>query len=298
LGHDQEEGAAVNILATDAIEGISFSFVPQHFNMICSDYDRFPVSRAVTASSAFPGPFSPIVLKNYAGQCDYKVPEWVTKAIEKPDLANRVFWMASSLYLYTDATAKPYIYLIDGGVSDNLGVRAIFESVAGQGGIRKTLARSGLSNLGKVAFVVVDAQTRVQRGTLLGEIPGLGFVLDSSSSIMINRNNFDTMDLLRRYVYDWNAEDVNAGRKPLDIYIVHLNFDSLPDVKEREFFNHIPTALSLPAEQVDKVRDVAKRLLYSNPDFNKLVADIRASIPARPSVIPLPTAIVPETKWK
>ena len=92
----RKEGPLVDILATDAIEGISFSFVPQHFNLICSDYDRFPVSRAVTASSAFPGPFSPIVLKNYAGQCNYKVPNWVIKAVEKPDLSAGFSPMASS----------------------------------------------------------------------------------------------------------------------------------------------------------------------------------------------------------
>ena len=114
------------------------------------------------------------------------------KAVENPDLSSRVYWLASSLYLYTDAKAKPYIYLIDGGVSDNVGVQAVIESVAGQGGIRSALARSGLSNLGRVAFVIVDAQTRIQRGTILGDIPGLGFVVDSSSTIMINRNNFNT----------------------------------------------------------------------------------------------------------
>lgn len=277
----KKEGPLVTILATDAIEGISFAFVPQQFNLICSDYDRFPVSRAVTASSAFPGPFSPIVMKNYAGHCDYKVPSWVMTAVENPDLSSRVYWLASSLYLYTDAKAKPYIYLIDGGVSDNLGVQAVIESMAGQGGIRSALARSGLSNLGRVAFVIVDAQTRIQRGTIFGDIPGLGFVVDSSSTIMINRNNFNTMDLLRRYVLDWNAVDVTAGRKPLDVYIVHLNFDALPDMKEREYFNGIPTALSLPAEQVDKLRDVAGRLLYGNQDFKRLVTDIGGNVPVK-----------------
>ena len=277
----RKEGPLVTILATDAIEGVSFSFVPQQFNLICSDYDRFPVSRAVTASSAFPGPFSPIVLKNYAGQCDYKTPNWVMKAVENPDLSSRVYWLASSLYLYTDSKAKPYIYLIDGGVADNLGVQAVIESVAGQGGIRSSLEKSGLSNIGRVAFVVVDAQTRIQRGTIFGDIPGLGFVVDSSSTIMINRNNFNTMDLLRRYVRDWNAADVAAGRKPLDVYIVHLNFDALPDMKEREYFNGIPTALSLPAEQVDKLRDVAGRLLYGNQDFKRLVNDIGGNVPVK-----------------
>jgi hypothetical protein len=67
----------------------------------------------------------------------------------------------------------------------------------------------------------------------------------------------------------------------LDVYIVHLNFDALPDVKEREYFNDIPTALSLPAEQVDKLRDVAGRLLYSNQDFRRLVTDIGGNIPVK-----------------
>ena len=139
----RKEGPLINILATDAVEGISFSFLPAQFNMICSDYDRFPVARAVTASSALPGPFSPIVLKNYAGQCDYTLPDWITKAIEKPDLSSRVYWLASYLSRYMDAIAKPYIYLIDGVVADNLGLRAVIESIAGRGGIRSALSNQG-----------------------------------------------------------------------------------------------------------------------------------------------------------
>ena len=292
----KREGPLINILATDAIGGISFEFVPSYFNLICSDYDHFPVSRAVTASSAFPGPFSPIVLKNYAGQCDYKTPEWVGKALSKADTSSRVYIRASAINLFTDAQTKPYIYLIDGGVSDNLGIRAVIESIAGLDGIRSSLTSSGLSNPNKIAFIIVDAQTHVQQGTLLGDIPGLGFVLDSSSSIMINRNNFDTMDLLRRYIQDWNADDIAAGRKPLDFYVVHLNFGSLPDKTEREYFNNIPT-LSLPAEQVDKLRDVAGRLLYTNEEFKRLVTDIGGNTPLKTNQPnQAPTTPVPENK--
>jgi NTE family protein len=287
----RKEGPLVTILATDAVEGIPFPFLPQQFNLICSDYDRFPVSRAVTASSALPGPFSPIVLQNHAGQCGYQVPDWVKRAVEKPDLSSRVYWMASSLSLYTDATEKPFIYLVDGGVSDNLGVRGALESVAGRGGLRTHLAQLGLTNLTKVAFIIVDARTRVRQGTMLGDIPGLGFVLESSSTIMINRNSFDTVDLLRRYTSDWKAADAVAGRESLDVYIIHLSFDSLPDKKEREYFNGIPTALSLTAEQVDRLRDVAVRLLYSNEEFSRLVTDIGTKIPDQRN----PLLQVPET---
>jgi len=228
----------------------------------------------VTASSALPGPFSPIVLKNYAGRCDYKLPDWVTKAIEKPDLSNRVYWLATYLSRYTDASAKPYVYLIDGVVSDNLGLRAIIETVAGRSGFRQGLSQSGLSENVKIAFIIVDVQTRVQQGRMLGDIPGLDFLLGSSSTIMVNRNNFDTMDLLRRYIQDWKAEDISSERRPLNFYVLHLNFDFLPDTKEREYFNNIPTTLSLPAQQVDRLRAVAGRLLYSNAEFRKLLDDI------------------------
>lgn len=279
-GMIRKEGPLINILATDAVEGISFSFLPAQFNMICSDYDRFPVARAVTASSALPGPFSPIVLKNYAGQCDYRLPDWVTKAIENPDLSSRVYWLASYLSRYTDAKAKPYIYLIDGVVSDNLGLRAIIETIAGRGGIRQSLSQSGLSEDTKIVFLIVDAQTRVHQGIWLGDVPGLSFLLDSSSTSMINRNNFDTIDLLRRYIKDWKTEDISSGRKPLDFYVVHLSFDALSDKTEREYFNAIPTTLSLPEEQVDRLRGVAGRLLYSNTEFLKLLDDIGATIPS------------------
>jgi len=295
----RKEGPLINILATDAVEGISFSFLPAQFNMICSDYDRFPVARAVTASSALPGPFSPVVLKNYAGQCNYTLPDWVTKAIEKPDLTSRVYWLASYLSRYTDATAKPYIYLIDGVVSDNLGLRVIIESIAGRGGIRQSLSQSGLSENTKIAFVIVDAQTRVHQGTWLGDIPGLGFLLDSSSTTMINRNNFDTIDLLRRYIKDWKTEDISAGRKPLDFYIIHLSFDSLDDKTGREYFNDIPTTLSLSEEKVDKLRDIAGRLLYWNEEFRKLLDDIGGKIPVYNSKTDqTPAKLEPEGKNK
>ena len=70
----KKPGPVVVILATEAGEGISFAFTPSQFALICADFDRFPVSRAVAASAAFPGALSPVVLKNYAGQCDIRTP--------------------------------------------------------------------------------------------------------------------------------------------------------------------------------------------------------------------------------
>jgi NTE family protein len=274
------KGPAVNILATDANDGIIFPFLPSQFSLICSDFEKFPLSRAVAASAAFPGALSPIVLKNYAGECSYKQPDWMTGALAKPDPTNRVYYKALMTKTYLDPKTKPYIHLIDGGVSDNLGVRSIMESIAAMGGIRAIMKKENVSGGHKLVFIIVDAQTQERKKwSLIGEIPGIGAILDASSTIMINKYNFETIDLLRRYSEEWTNELKKAGKKDIEIYIVHICFDSLPDKDEREYFQEIPTALSLPEEQVDKLRAAAGKLLYAQEPFVKLVKSLSGSIP-------------------
>ena len=132
------------IQATDAMDGFIFSFTPGMFYMMCSNYKDFPVARAVAASAAFPGPLSPIVLKNYSGQCNCPVPSWVTKALETGDFTDRAYFNAVELSKFLNTEEKPYIYLIDGGVSDNLGIRGPLESIISRGHIRDVLKEQGL----------------------------------------------------------------------------------------------------------------------------------------------------------
>jgi len=274
------KGPAVVILATDATDGIVFPFIPSQFALICSDFEKFPLARAVAASAAFPGPFTPIILKNYAGQCDHRVPAWITEALAKPDPTSRVYYNAVMTKTYLEPDTKPYIHLIDGGVSDNLGIRGIMETIAAKGGIRDALKEGRLAKTRRVVFIIVDAQTQEKpRWRLVDEIPGLGAMLGASSTIMINKYNFETIDLLRRYAGEWTYEGEAAGKKPIEIYIIHVTFAALPDKAEREYFQEIPTALTLPAEQVDKLREVAGKLLYAQEPFNKLVTDLGGKMP-------------------
>jgi len=276
------KGPAILILATDAVDGLSFSFTPGQFELICSDYDKFPVSRAVAASGAVPGLFSPIILRNYAGQCSSTAPRWVKQALQRPDLTSRAYHMAVNINSYLDSETNPYIHLVDGGVSDNLGLRGLIDSVTVRGGIRDALKAAGLGKTRRIAFVIVDAARKEKpQWRLGGDIPGLRDIIRLSSTIMINKYNFETIDLLRRYIKEWYEEDVDAGRKPIDFYIIHVAFDYLPVKEERDYFNDIPTNLNLSEEQVDKLRDVAERLLYSSQPFRKLVRDMGGKVPAK-----------------
>jgi NTE family protein len=276
----KRRGPAINILATDATDGISFGFTPSQFSMICSDFDKFPVARAVAASAAFPGAFSPVVLKNYSGSCDTKVPNWMQRALAKPDISSRTYHNARRLNTYLDPKRKPYIYLIDGGVSDNLGVRGTLEALIARGGIREALRSYNIEKTRRVAVILVDAETQeTANWQLLDEVPGITTILGASSTILINRYNYETIELLNHVAKDWTYDDESHDRTPIDFYIVHVAFDALPDEKDRSYFNSIPTSLYLPRDQVDRLREAAANILYSDKDFQKLVKDLGGKMP-------------------
>jgi hypothetical protein len=105
---------------------------------------------------------------------------------------------------------------------------------------------------------------------------------------MVNKFNFETIELLHRYAQEWTYEDEAQGKKPIEFFIIHVTFHRLPDKAEQEYFLDIPTALELPVEQVDKLREVAGRLLYANPEFQRLLVNLGGKIidPSQPVKAP------------
>ena len=70
--------------------GARFTFVQEYFNLLCSDLTPFPPARALTASSAVPVVFDPVVVQNFDG-CAKSLPPWLAAAQERdhdnPNLA-------------------------------------------------------------------------------------------------------------------------------------------------------------------------------------------------------------------
>jgi NTE family protein len=167
--------------------------------------------------------------------------------------------------------------------------------------VREFLKEQGLANTSKVAIIIVNAQTKEQKEWgLYGKIPGLSLTLNASSDIMVNKTNFETIELVHRYTQYWKSEDEAQGKKPVEFFIIHVTFHRLTDKAEQEYFLGIPTSLELPAEQVDKLREVAGRLLYGSSEFQKLVQNLGGKIidpsqPVKPAEpIPAPPAKAPE----
>lgn len=282
------KGPIIVMNATDMTHGVRVGFTQDAFDLICSDLSQFPVARAAAASSAVPMLLSPITLKNYAGTCGFKIPERFKEILEGRAISERQFYLANNVTLYLDSQKKPYIHLVDGGVADNLGLRAILDRVIGRGSIWESLKRTRNENVRKVVLIVVNAETQPDtKWDRVAGIPPFGAMVSSYSSIAIERYNQETIALLKESVKSW-ADEIRTQRckggvfssEPgscgdIRFYVVEVKFDALRDETERMYFRRLPTSFKLDPEEVDKLRDVAKRLLNQSEAFQQLLGDLR-----------------------
>jgi NTE family protein len=280
-------GPAVVINATDMTEGTNFPFTQEYFDLICSDLSSFPVARATAASSAVPIVLSPITLKNYNGKCGF-TPENLDEALKARETAPRRYYQAAHIAPYLDPEKKRYIHLVDGGIADNLGVRIAINRITQLGDAWSTFKYAKQENIRKVVFVVVNAETGVDRSPDLKSSPaGLLQVLSSVTSTPLSRYTFETIELLRSDFNVW-AEGIRSGRcndpdykgdrdscDDIEFYLVEVDFNDIGDKKEREYFKRLPTSFSLDDEVVDKLSEIAGRLLDQSKEFQKLLREVR-----------------------
>ncbi len=281
------KGPLILINAADIINGIRLSFTQETFDLICSDLSRFSVARAVTASTALPAVFSPITLRNYAGQCGYH-PGIIDRVMKEADVSKRQYHLMNNAMSYLDSKKTQYIHLVDGGVADNLGVRAILDRVHAQGGFWPTLKRSKQEAVRKIVFLVVNAETEVDdQWNRSSKPPPLETAFESYTSIVNTRYNFETMMLLRESFGPW-AEEIRRGRcedQPVlrdhgacgDIrfYLIEIKFDNIRDKDLRKHFKRFPTSFKLDPIGVDQLRAIATKLLNESPEYQRLLKDLR-----------------------
>ncbi|MDH3671032.1 MAG: patatin-like phospholipase family protein [Gammaproteobacteria bacterium] len=71
----------------------------------------------------------------------------------------------------------------------------------------------------------------------------------------------------------------DADRPPnLDLYMVHVSFESVDDGSRRRRLQTIPTTLQLPKEDVDLLIESAPELVNQAPDFQRLMRDLAARV--------------------
>jgi NTE family protein len=282
--------------ATDLAIGARFEFTQDQFDLLQSDLSKFPISRAVAASAAFPPYFGPVVLKNYSAEHPAPEPEWIQSALADPAASARLKDLALQARSYVDGDRRKFIHLIDGGITDNLGLRGPVERAI-------KLEESGMTAQAPVkiprrlAIIIVDASRERDYGLdLKDRTLGLGTLMGSVSQVTGDRYSFETIELFREVSVRLDRERVAARAQAgdpqsakIESYIVELHFSQLADESDRHFFNTVPTKLQLSSKTVDRLCQLAARQLADNVEFRRLVADLRnqsikPDSPARPSV--------------
>ena len=267
----------IGINATDLSSGSRFTFNQDFFDLICSDLSKFPVSVAVTASSAVPVLFSPITLQNYAGSCGYELPPWGKEALTSPDASVRRRVYAQQGFSFLDAKHRRYIHLLDGGISDNLGIRTAYERlVLEDSNLGKVLKETGHGNVRDIVLIVVNSQTEPQYNWDVSDIsPTLPDILGAVTSVQINRYNFETIDLVNSAFEQWTRK-LATVENPVAFHMIQVSFDDEKDERQRRFFHNLPTSFSLKEEEVDKLKAAGRQILKADPKFQSLVRKLSA----------------------
>ncbi len=255
------------INATDISTGTPFSFTPSTMNLICSDLESYSVSRAVAASSAVPGIFSPIALKNFGG-CEgqqAKSPTQTSQPRRNP---------------FRDKKRYPYLHLVDGGISDNLGIRPVLEMVSEHSSdFSQLFDKFHLGNIKDIVIIVVDSADDISPAiATTAKEPSIEDTIGAVTTLQSRRYNIDTMNLLRQKVQAWEkqmrAKKCSSRKKKsctaTAFHIVELNLKQLPSVLA-EKASLYKTSLELPENQVDTLIYAGQYLLKHSQPFLKLV---------------------------
>lgn len=255
------------INASDMSLGTRFEFTQDQFDLMCSDITPYLLAHAVAASSAVPIVFSPLTLRNYAGECDYREPDWVPQALNNRMDSARRFYKASELRSYLDRAKRPYIHLLDGGISDNTGLRGLLERNP------QRLTRAlGTPALRKVVLIMVSAETRPDLSLDRVEaVPTALQVIRNVKDIPINRYSFETTELFKSQIENRVRRE---GGQETEFYLVEVTLEAITDENERDRYMSIPTSFALPAETVDELQRLARRLLTDSPDYRRLLLNL------------------------
>lgn len=207
------------INATDLQSGRRFVFTNESFDELNSDLSAYPLAYAVTASSAVPIVLHPVTLQDY-----------------------------STIF-------RQYRHLIDGGVSDNLGVQTLAEMYDAQNRDAQRHHRPTPYPNGAV-LIVIDSTTSVDT-TLserkeIGMFEGLQLSANVTATNLLNRASSATMaEMIVKYSQaNVPAEKLREQIRQLqdDCYLDFVGASGLPVRIVRLSLDHLQSLADLPSK--------------------------------------------------
>jgi NTE family protein len=293
------DGPLILASATDISTGSRFVFTQRIFDVICSDLNAVPLSRAAAASSAVPVVLSPVTLNNYGGTCNRTTPALVkmfTDSDNPPRPAARAIRSLKAEEAYGDGVNRPFLHLVDGGVSDNVGMRSVLDALEVLEALHEAGVPTQLDSAKRIIVFVVNSLSSPPTSWDKSEVPpGTVDILLKSAGTPIDAFSYEAVELLKDTAAQWqsarlirNSAAMAANKDPAvaaalripnaEIYAIDVSFPALKDKAELDYLNQQPTSFVLPGEAVDRLRAAAGTIIMNSPEFNRLLKDVGARI--------------------
>lgn len=181
---------------------------------------------------------------------------------------------------------------MDGGLADNIGLRAI-QDLYVRGGIRKKI-NSG--DIKRMIVIVVNAKNGHQETFDRDESPpGLASVVMKTATVSMDNYSFETVEAIKGLFGERAQAQMNIEgcQKKLDehckdgyalsplaggdmkLYVVDISFDNLPDGEEKTYLKELPTSFYLEKDQVDRLISAGRVLLRNHPEFKAFIEEYR-----------------------
>ena len=266
----KRKGPFAVINATDMTAGQKVSFTQDFFDWLCVDLNDIEIARAVAASSAVPLIFSPITLNNHAGFCHAESKKAFLMQTQPGNrlLLNNFNAMQKRLARYQDSVEQPYLHLVDGGLTDNLGLASLLD-MSNLLSVRKLYAELRKSALRHVVVVSVNAQNeRTSHIDKSADVPGVREVVDTVINVPIDKATESTVQYSQKFANQWNAYARRQREAKIKVYFVNVSLKDLPEGQLKKDVLNIGTSFYLPESDVDKLREAAKILLMQSKEYH------------------------------
>lgn len=254
------------ISATDMVLGNRLDFIQETFDVMCLNLSDMRLARAVAASSSVPFVFSPIVLNNNGGNCQY-VPQ--TDNLPRP-LTEQEHHQNEVMYQfinqYSDSKNRAYIHLLDGGLTDNLGMRGVLDLNNSLFG-RLVMQQLSDNKVNRIIILNVNAQN--QPDSKISTSPNSPSARDVAAAIInipIDQNSKTSLQQMNHLVAQWKAQQPN-----IEMNFISVNLPDLPEGELRQRVLNLPTSFYLPHEDVNALKQAATILLQQNAAFQNLL---------------------------
>jgi NTE family protein len=259
------------INASDLAHGVRFSFIQDYFKLLCSDIREFPVASAVAASSAVPVVFNPVVVENYAGCPEFQAPP---QAIEMAKRSDELAQTLEGLQSYNDKGDREFIHFVDGGITDNMGLRAMTDVVALSGGPARLVNKLRTKLPSHVVVLSVNASTK-KRSDMdkSAKQPSMLASMNAMTDVQLHRYNAATVDEVRGNLEAW-AERMSTPEHEVKPCFIEVSFEEVPQPQLKLFLNKIPTSFNLTEEQVNTLIKSARDLVHADPEYQQLLTDL------------------------